>query len=122
MKKKGGMEYFIGRRYGDFARMHKKLKTELPGKILPQLPKKNKSSFTASGLMSSVTGGSDDDASSVSSVSTMGLHADGGSIKNLIPRGRCDKLFYWKIILRKDRSSSIGFSIVSWTVISSPFY
>lgn len=67
------MEFFIGRRYGDFARLHKRLRTELPGKILPPMPKKNKQSSTASNLLSGITGrGDDDDASSISSVSTMG--------------------------------------------------
>lgn len=58
-------EYYVGRRYGEFAAMHKRLRTEMPGKILPPLPRKNKSSTFAA-----ITG-DDDDASSVSSVSTM---------------------------------------------------
>lgn len=62
------MEYFIGRRYGDFSRLHKNLRLELPGKVLPPLPKKNKSSSTTSGIFSSGGGDSDDD--SVSSAST----------------------------------------------------
>ena len=70
VKRKGDLEFFIGRRYGDFVKLHKKLRTELPGKILPEIPKKNKSSSTTSGLLSSVMGkGDDDDASSLSSVS-----------------------------------------------------
>lgn len=96
VKRKGGMEYFVGRRYGDFARMHKRLRTELPGKILPSLPKKNRQSTTASNLISSITGGNDSDASSVSSVSTMGaIQADGGgSLRSLVPRGQsCQLLF-----------------------------
>lgn len=67
VKKKGGTEYFIGRRYGDFSRLHKGLRLELPGKILPPLPKKNKSSSTTSGFFNS---GGDSDADSVSSTST----------------------------------------------------
>lgn len=72
VKKKGELEYFIGRRYGDFSRLHKRLRLELPGKILPNLPKKNKSSTKASGLFSGVMGGKDDedDDASISSVST----------------------------------------------------
>jgi len=73
VKRKNELEFFIGRRYGDFARLHKRLRTELPGKILPPMPKKNKQSSTASNLLSGITGrGDDDDASSISSVSTMG--------------------------------------------------
>ncbi|KAI1459037.1 succinate flavoprotein subunit [Annulohypoxylon moriforme] len=71
VKRKGEIEHYIGRRYGDFARLHKQLRTELPGKVLPPLPKKNKSDTSASGLMSRMTDGSyDSDISSISSVST----------------------------------------------------
>ncbi|KAJ8114405.1 hypothetical protein ONZ43_g4911 [Nemania bipapillata] len=70
VKRKGEIAHFIGRRYGDFARLHQKLRHELPGKVLPPLPKKNKSSTTTSGLFSRATDGADDsDLSSVSSIS-----------------------------------------------------
>ncbi|KAH9214537.1 hypothetical protein DL95DRAFT_300483 [Leptodontidium sp. 2 PMI_412] len=73
VKRKNELEFFIGRRYGDFSRLHKRLRTELPGKVLPPMPKKNKQSSTASNLLGGLTGrGDDDDASSISSVSTMG--------------------------------------------------
>ncbi|KAF6840764.1 px domain protein [Colletotrichum musicola] len=70
--RKGELEFFIGRRYGDFVRLHKRLRLELPGKVLPTLPKKNKADTTASGLFSSLTGGGSpgSSASSFSSVST----------------------------------------------------
>ncbi|KAK2769125.1 px domain protein [Colletotrichum kahawae] len=70
--RKGELEFFIGRRYGDFMRLHKRLRLELPGKVLPTLPKKNKADTTTSGLFSSLTGGGspDSSASSISSVST----------------------------------------------------
>ncbi|KAF4884204.1 PX domain-containing protein [Colletotrichum fructicola] len=70
--RKGELEFFIGRRYGDFMRLHKRLRIELPGKVLPTLPKKNKADTTTSGLFSSLTGGGspDSSASSISSVST----------------------------------------------------
>ncbi|KAI8632361.1 hypothetical protein F5Y19DRAFT_492183 [Xylariaceae sp. FL1651] len=71
VKRKGELEHFVGRRYGDFARLHKQLRTELPGKVLPPLPRKNKSSTTAPGLFSRMTdGGDDSDASTISSTST----------------------------------------------------
>jgi len=83
--RKGELEYYVSRRYGDFVKMHKRLRSELPGKILPPLPKKNKSDTDASGLLSG--DGADSDASSVSSMSTAnkgnGLSA---SIKNLSVR------------------------------------
>lgn len=60
--------YYIGRRFGDFSRMHKSTRLEFPGKVFPPLPRKNKSH--------SLYGGGDDDdddADSVSSRSTRGL-------------------------------------------------
>ncbi|PHH86080.1 hypothetical protein CDD83_10784 [Cordyceps sp. RAO-2017] len=70
IKRKGELEHFVGRRYGDFAKLQKHLRTELPGRVLPELPKKNKSSSTTSGLLSGWGNGNDSDASSISSVST----------------------------------------------------
>lgn len=63
VKQKDKPEIHIARRFGDFAKMHKQLRQELPGKVLPPLPRKNKSS-------SMFTSADDDDASSVSSLST----------------------------------------------------
>ncbi|KAM7207685.1 succinate dehydrogenase [Naviculisporaceae sp. PSN 640] len=70
VKRKGELEHFVARRYGDFSRLYKQLRTELPGKVLPPLPKKNKSDSTATGLMGSVGGGDGSENSSISSVST----------------------------------------------------
>ncbi|KAJ9157867.1 Succinate dehydrogenase [Pleurostoma richardsiae] len=70
VKRKGELEYFVGRRYGDFARLHKRLRVELPGKVLPPLPKKNKTNTTASNILGSISGGNDSEASSISSSST----------------------------------------------------
>ncbi|KAI0515228.1 hypothetical protein F5B22DRAFT_636532 [Xylaria bambusicola] len=91
VRRKGEIEHFVGRRYGDFARLHKDLRNELPGKVLPPLPKKNKSTTTASGLFSRTTDGADDsDASSVSSASTVFPGAQSNSLsesmKNLAVR------------------------------------
>ncbi|ESZ95045.1 PX domain protein [Sclerotinia borealis F-4128] len=89
VKRKGGVPYFIGRRYGDFNRLHKRLRTELPGKVLPSMPRKNKESSTASNLLSGITGGKDSDASSMSSVSSMGTMGTMGTengLKNLSVR------------------------------------
>lgn len=91
VKRRGELEHFLGRRYGDFARLHKQLKIELPGKVLPPMPKKNKSSTTATGLFSRSQGdGDDSETSSVSSMSTMPPADAGGlreSMKNLSVRG-----------------------------------
>ena len=81
------MAYFIGRRYGDFHRLHKRLRTELPGKVLPPMPRKNKQSSTASNLISGVIG-KDDDASSLSSVSTIGALGLEPTMKSLTVQGR----------------------------------
>ncbi|KAI6785548.1 PX domain-containing protein -like protein [Emericellopsis cladophorae] len=75
IKRKGELEHFVARRYGDFAKLHRRLRLELPGRPLPTLPKKNKSDSTASGLLGSWGGGggdedADSDGESVSSHET----------------------------------------------------
>ncbi|TVY48801.1 PX domain-containing protein [Lachnellula occidentalis] len=84
VKRKNELEFFIGRRYGDFKKLYNTLHTEMPGKVLPPMPRKNKQSSTASNLLSVVTGGGgDDDNSSLSSVSTMGTMKVDSSMNNL---------------------------------------
>lgn len=73
VKRKGEKEYFVGRRYGDFSKLYKNLRLELPGKVLPVLPKKNKTSTTATGLFG---GGDDSEVSSISSGSTQMVSKD----------------------------------------------
>jgi Domain of unknown function in PX-proteins (DUF3818)/PX domain len=82
----GKSDMYVGRRYGEFAKMHKKLRTELPGKVLPPLPRKLKPSSSA---FLTVGGGDDDDVSSISSVSTQdAMVPDGsGSLRNLVVMG-----------------------------------
>lgn len=92
VKRKNEKEFFIGRRYGDFSRLHRGLRTELPGKVLPVMPKKNKQSSTATNLISAAMG-RDEDASSISSVSTTGTGALDGSIKNLSVQGTVPEQF-----------------------------
>nr|POF12700.1 px domain-containing protein [Quercus suber] len=58
-------DVYVARRFGDFVEMHRKLRLELPGKVLPSLPRKNKSHALYNG-----TKNSDDDSASVSSIST----------------------------------------------------
>lgn len=62
IKKRGELEHFVAHRYGDFVRLHRRLRLELPGRALPTLPKKNKSDSTASGLLGSWGGGGGDDS------------------------------------------------------------
>lgn len=89
IKRKGELEHFVGRRYGDFSRLHRRLRTELPGRVLPMLPKKNKSDTTASGFWTSFNGGNDSDASSDSSVSTRRTGLPSGGVSSLLsPSGK----------------------------------
>lgn len=87
VRPQGKEEYYVGRRYGDFAKLHKRLRTELPGKVLAPLPRKNKTS--SSSYLS--VGGGDDDASSVSSVSTQATTPtatdESSSMRNLMGLG-----------------------------------
>lgn len=92
VKRKGDLEYFVGRRYGDFSRLHKKLRVELPGRVLPPLPKKNKSNSTASNIIGSLKGGDDSEVSSISSASTQttgpipGVNGSAEALKTLSVR------------------------------------
>ncbi|KAI9701989.1 MAG: hypothetical protein M1836_001333 [Candelina mexicana] len=84
VKQSGKPDIFVGRRYGEFSKLHRKLRLELPGKVLPPLPRKNKSSTTSNMLSPDDA----DDASSVSSVSTQGTRGDdSGSLRSLIGMG-----------------------------------
>lgn len=71
VKEAGHPARFVARRYGDFSRLHKHLRLELPGKILPPLPRKNKAHSTYLGF-----GSTDSDDESISSVSTRVTEAD----------------------------------------------
>lgn len=73
VKQAGKPDIYVGRRYGEFSKLHKRLRTELPGRVLAPLPRKNKSHTTSTFLGV----GGDDDASSVSSVSTQNTQATG---------------------------------------------
>ncbi|OSS49744.1 hypothetical protein B5807_05818 [Epicoccum nigrum] len=66
VKQGADREIYVGRRYQDFVNLHKRIRLELPGKVLPPLPRKNKKDSILSSSKD------DDDASSISSVSTQG--------------------------------------------------
>jgi hypothetical protein len=85
VKQRGELEHFIARRYSDFAKLHKRLRTELPGRILPDLPKKNKSDTTTT-LKPGWSNGNDSD-SSISSVSTRLTGLGVGGDSSLSPAG-----------------------------------
>ncbi|KAH7060470.1 hypothetical protein B0J12DRAFT_649076 [Macrophomina phaseolina] len=58
-------EIYVGRKWSDFVDLHKRIRLELPGKVLPPLPRRNKkNSYLSAGA------DDDDDADSLSSVST----------------------------------------------------
>ncbi|KAL8768717.1 MAG: hypothetical protein Q9209_005135 [Squamulea sp. 1 TL-2023] len=83
VKQTGRPVHYVGRRYGEFAKLHKRLRTELPGKVLAPLPRKNKTTTSHTFF----SGGDDDDASSVSSVSTHNTgitQDDNSSLRNLV--------------------------------------
>jgi len=77
----------VGRRYGEFSKLHKRLRAELPGKVLAPLPRKNKTHTTSTFLGV----GGDDDASSVSSISTQNTQVtapdETGSFRGLLGYG-----------------------------------
>ena len=86
VRRAGTPDHFVGRRYGEFAKLHKRLRTELPGKVLQPLPRKNRSSTSSTFLGL----GGDDDASSVSSVSTQNTGIapdDSGSLRSAMGLG-----------------------------------
>lgn len=69
VKQQGSHDFYIGRRFADFVQLHKRIRLELPGKVLPPLPRKNKKD-------SILQSNADDDASSISSISTQGPEPD----------------------------------------------
>jgi hypothetical protein len=85
VRRTGQPDHHVGRRYGQFQRLHKRLRIELPGKTLPPLPWKNKISTTSNFLSA---GAADDENDSVSSTSTQStIYADeGSSTRNLVTR------------------------------------
>ncbi|KAF2118321.1 hypothetical protein BDV96DRAFT_569661 [Lophiotrema nucula] len=129
VKQSGNNEFYVGRRYADFVQLHKRIRLELPGKVLAPLPRKNKkdSLLTASSA--------DDDASSISSVSTQGPEPEpyennsGGGLRSYIfsshkrnasatslgksqgrsPRASSDKLAYQppRVLYREEQRVSL---------------
>ncbi len=125
IKRKGDLEFFVGRRYGDFHRLHKRLRTELPGKVLPPMPRKNKQNSTATNLMYGLTGRiDDDDTSSISSMSTMPpIPQLQTPINNLTIKGGLQYIITKASPDLKSRSPSecLNNSRIIWKIISSAF-
>ena len=85
VKKAGQPEIHVGRRYSDFVKLHKRLRIELPGKVLPPLPRKNRNQSLYS------TKDDDSDADSLSSESIQSVDqpaaapAAGGGFRSYLP-------------------------------------
>lgn len=82
VRREGQSDTYLGKRYGDFAKLHKGLRTEFPGKHLPPVPRKNKSSTS-----SSFFGWGEDDRSSVSSISSQDTGGDESSVSRSLTPG-----------------------------------
>lgn len=85
-------EIYVGRKWSDFVDLHKRIRFELPGKVLAPLPRQNKkNSYLSAGA------DDDDDADSLSSVSTQGTptgtyggdsaadNGGGGGLRSYLP-------------------------------------
>ncbi|KAL4974949.1 hypothetical protein BDW66DRAFT_160854 [Aspergillus desertorum] len=70
VRRNGQPDIYVARRYGEFVKLQKRLHTEIPGRAVPPLPRKNKSSTTSTLWGSSSV---EDDESSLSSVSTQDI-------------------------------------------------
>ncbi|RKF61561.1 PX domain-containing protein [Golovinomyces cichoracearum] len=74
VKRKGESGIFIGRRLSDFKDLRANLTVQLPGKLLPALPKKGKNPPKSSHVIGGFPDDQDeDDSSSVSGISTEGF-------------------------------------------------
>ncbi|KAK4105767.1 hypothetical protein N658DRAFT_416992 [Parathielavia hyrcaniae] len=79
VQRKNAPDHYVGRRYGDFAQLYKRLRLELPGKVLPPLPQKNKSNTTAL----SIFGSHDGNNSETSSLSSASTHMQTSSVSSV---------------------------------------
>ncbi|KAL4901297.1 hypothetical protein BDW74DRAFT_170238 [Aspergillus multicolor] len=70
VRRNGQPDFYVARRFGEFVKLQKRLQTEVPGRAVPPLPRKNKSSTTSSLWSGSSV---EDDESSLSSVSTQDM-------------------------------------------------
>ncbi|RPA77946.1 hypothetical protein BJ508DRAFT_212411 [Ascobolus immersus RN42] len=91
-KREGHPDVIVGRRYGEFSKLHQDLRAELPGKVLPSLPRKVKESLEA--VTSQFEGYEENDADSISSESS----SSGGSAdlkgRNSIERRSANVILY----------------------------
>lgn len=86
VKEKDQPERYVGRRFGEFARLKKQLRIELPGRVLPTLPRKSHSH----GLLSRGDDDDDDADSSDSGKSETNSRSNqsaGSSFRSYLPFG-----------------------------------
>ena len=98
VKKGKSGDRYIGKRYGEFSKFYKRLRMELPGKVLPPLPRKNKSTS----LMSFGDGDDDDASSDDSSVSML---ADEGRALKVLGQQKAHRRSTSALSSRSARSS-----------------
>ncbi|KAK8203968.1 hypothetical protein IWZ01DRAFT_522045 [Phyllosticta capitalensis] len=77
VQRQGEPEVYVGRKWSDFANLHKRIRLELPGKVLPPLPRRNKKNSLFSPNADYV-----DDDVSLSSVSTQETTGLGHGVDN----------------------------------------
>lgn len=68
VKREGQSDVVVGRRYGAFVELHRALRNELPGKVLPPVPRKIKASQSTTTGFLSAAGVISDDTASISSL------------------------------------------------------
>jgi len=110
VKHDGDKDFYIGRRYADFVQLHKRIRLELPGKVLAPLPRKN----AKDGLLQSSA--DDDDISSISSGSTQGppppepVESSGGGLRSYLFGGGHKKNASQTSLGRRSPRASADFS------------
>jgi len=106
VKHDGDKDFYIGRRYADFVQLHKRIRLELPGKVLAPLPRKN----AKDGLLQSSA--DDDDISSISSGSTQGppppepVESSGGGLRSYLFGGHKKNASQTSLGRRSPRASA----------------
>ena len=88
VKERDKPERYVGRRYGDFVRFHKRLRLEMPGKVLSPLPKKNKSHTShLFGGDDDEDSGSEDSSRSASTAPRNSEEGNGGGLRAYVGIG-----------------------------------
>ncbi|KAF1346866.1 hypothetical protein BDV97DRAFT_300680 [Delphinella strobiligena] len=82
----GEPERYVGRRYGEFINLHKRLRLELPGKVLPPPPRKNRNISLYTGKAADDDSDADSlSSASIQSVGTTDPAASTGGLRSYLP-------------------------------------